>query len=181
MTQRIIRSILFLFAIALFATIALGQSPFSPEAPTTPSINQWQVAQAAGSSKHKIVVVTLDQPQRRQTCRVKSFTMDKLVCSHIGGPHTYLPQQVLALILPGDAGLRLPIMLGLNAGLGVSIWGTVVLVATCPACAAATALAAFICFGFAGAVAMTDDQPDRLFYLADGQRLTGKMSILESR
>lgn len=181
MTQRTIRSILFLITTALLTTIAFAQSPASPGAPTTASINQWRVAQDAGSSEHKIVVVTLDQPQRRQTCRVKSFTMDKLVCSHSGGPHTYLPQQVLALILPGDAGLRLPIMLGLNAGLGVSIWGTVVLVATCPACAAATALAAFICFSFAGAVAITDDQPDRLLYLADRQHLTGNMSILESR
>ena len=180
MYRRIIRSTITLFTLFLlalvFATTALAQSP-SPEGPATSST--WQSAQWAGSSMGRLFVVTLDQPHRRQTCRVRSFTLDKLVCSRaIGGPRTYLPQQVLALILPGDHGLKLRIVLGLNAALGTAIWGTVVFAATCPACAVATGIAAFLLFAAAGAILIGDGQPDRLLYLAPGQQLTGKLRFI---
>ncbi len=147
--------------------------------PTSTS-NLWQVAQSVSSSNSKLFVVTLDQPRRRQTCHVRSFTLDKLVCSRaIGGPRTYLEQQVLALIIPGDEGLKLPIVLGLNGGLGAAIWGTVVLAATCPVCAVATGVAALFFFCAAGVILIADDQPDRLLYLAPGQRLTGKLRSVQ--
>ncbi len=180
MPQQPIRSFLFLFVVAFaYASVAVAQSPTAPEAPTVPAENNWQVAQTAAASEHKLLVITLDQPKRRQTCRVRSFSTDKLVCSHIGGSRTYLPQQVLALIVPGDAALGVRLLLGFNAGLAASIYATVVLVAICPACAAATAFAAFFCFGAAGAVLIGGNQPDRLLYLADGQHLTGKLRFLQ--
>jgi hypothetical protein len=186
MCQRTIRLIVTLFTLALAsAGFALAQSSTSLEAlkiPTgkTPPANDWQIAQQVGSSKGKLLVVTLDQPQRRQACRIQAFTLEKLVCSRaIGGPRTYLPQQVVALILPGDGGYRLRAMLELNGGLGAAIWGTVVLAATCPACAAATAFVAFVLFSFAGAISYTDDQPERLLYLAPGQQLSGKFRFVE--
>jgi hypothetical protein len=186
MCQRTIRLIVTLFTLALAsAGFALAQSSTSLEAlkipiGKTPPANDWQIAQQVGSSKGKLLVVTLDQPQRRQACRIQAFTLEKLVCSRaIGGPRTYLPQQVVALILPGDGGYRLRAILELNGGLGAAIWGTVVLAATCPACAAATAFVAFVLFSFAGAISYTDDQPERLLYLAPGQQLSGKFRFVE--
>jgi hypothetical protein len=106
--------------------------------------------------------------------------VDKLICSRaIGGPRTYLSQQVLALILPGDDGLKLRLVLGLNAGLGAAIWGTIVLAAACPACAVATGIVAFCFFSAAGAILIGDDQPDRAIYLAPGQKLTGKLRFVQ--
>lgn len=174
MIQQSVRSVFSLFAAVLIvATIASAQNPTSTEVVALPTINNWQHAQSSSASERKFFVVTVDEPQRKQTCRVRSFTMDKLVCKS----RTYLPQQVLAIILPGDHALRW--FLGFNAGLGASIYGTVVLTAICPACAAATAFAALVCFGFAGAIAYTDSYPERLLYLAEGQHLTGKLHSLE--
>jgi hypothetical protein len=173
-------SILTLVAVALASAMAaVAQSTTHFEIPSANATHSWQVAQAAWASEKKLVVVTVDQPDRRRSCRVKSFTADKLVCSRaIGGARTYLPQQAIALILPGDERSRIAVVLGLNGGLGAAIWGTVVLAAACPACAVGTGIAAFICFGFAGAVLMTDDQPDRLIYLAPGRQLSRKFSYV---
>jgi len=181
MSQQTIRRILTLFApVLVSATIAFAQSETSLETPTTSSSHTWQLAQSAGSSRSKLFVVTLDQPSRRQTCHVKSFTLEKLVCSRpFGGPRTYLPQRVVAIILPGDDELKLRLVLGLNAGLGAAIWGTVVLSAACPPCAAATGIAALFFFGAAGATLFVDDQPDRLVYLAPGQQLSRKFSYVQ--
>jgi hypothetical protein len=170
--------VLTLFALALVSTtVALAQSPTLPKAIAT----TWEIAQQVGSTKGKLFVVTVDQPDRRQTCRVRSFTLDKLVCSRaIGGPRTYLPQQIVALILPGDGNLKLRLVLGFNAGLGAAIWGTVVLAATCPPCAVATGIAALLLFGAAGAILIGDDQPDSLLYLVPGQQLSGRLGHLQS-
>ncbi len=181
MPQRMIRRVLILSALAIASsTVSLAQSLTAPQAPAIPARNTWQVAQSAGPSKGKLFVVTVDQPQRRQTCHIQSFSVDKLVCSRaIGGPRTYLPQQVVALILPGDGHLKLEVLLGLNGGIGAAVWGTVVLAATCPACAVATGIVAFLLFDAAGAIAIGDDQPDRLLYLASGQQLTRKLGSVQ--
>jgi hypothetical protein len=182
MPNRTVRHALFFFVLCLASlTNAAAQSPDSTETLAIPirSSDSWQDAQSTGSSKGKLFLVTLDQPHRPQTCHVQSFTVDKLVCSRaIGGPRTYLPEQVVALILPGDGAFRLRLLLGLNVGLGAAIWGTVVLAATCPACAVGTGIAALILFGNAG-VALFDDEPDRLLYLAPGQHLTGKLRSIK--
>ncbi|MGA2218495.1 MAG: hypothetical protein ABSG51_10440 [Terracidiphilus sp.] len=180
MLHRTIRRALALFALALASvTIALAQSPTSIA--DVPAYDTWQVAQQLGSSKGELFVVTLDQPQRRQTCRVQSFTPDKLVCSRtLGELRTYLPQQVAALIVPGDGNLKLRLVLGFNGALGAAIWGTVVLAAACPVCAVATGIAALFFFGAAGAVLIGDEQSDRLIYLAPGQHLIGKLRSVQS-
>jgi hypothetical protein len=182
MPDRTIRSILILSALSLVtATIGFAQSPTSSEVRVNPTHDDWQAAQRAGASQGRLVVVTLDHPDRRQSCRVQSFTAQKLVCSRgVGGPRTYLPQQVLALILPGDQKSKIPWVLGFNAGLGAAIWGTVVLAAACPACAVATGIAALLFFAAAGAVLIGDDQPDRLLYLARGQELSKKLGYVQS-
>jgi hypothetical protein len=121
MRQQTIRSILTLFGIALVtATSAFAQSSTSiNENSVINTKNSWQVAQSVGSSKGKLFVVTIDQPNRKQTCRIQSFTVDKLVCTRaIGGPRTYLPQQVTALILPGDNNLMIGFLIGFNGALG---------------------------------------------------------------
>ena len=184
MPQRTTRKILICFALALaFVTIARAQSPTSSETVTIPvdrANDEWQVAQSISSSSRKILVVTLHQPERRASCHIRSFTVDKLVCSRaFGGTHTYLRQQVIALILPGDDDVRLRFVLGLNAVLGAAIWGTVVLAPICPACAVVTGVIALGLFGATGAVLIGDGQPDQIFYLAPGQKLTDKLSSVE--
>jgi len=180
MFQQTIRNILTLALVS--ATIAVAQSSAPREAFKIPDVanNDWQLAQRAGPSKGKIVVVTLDQPQRRQACRIQSFTVDQLVCSGgRGGPRTFLPQQILALIRPGNEAFRRPMFVLFNAAMGAEIWGTVVLVATCPACAAVTAFLAFYSFGAAWVALLGDDESDSLLYLAPGQKLTGKLSSIQ--
>ncbi len=180
MEHRIIRSVFTLTAIVVVtATIACSQSSTSFEV-TTNDHSSWQAAHLTGPSTGKLFVVTIDKPDRRQSCHIQSFSSDKLVCSRaIGAPRIYLAQQVLALILPGDSGLRVPLWIGFNGGLGASIWGTIVLAAACPACAAATAIAALIFFCAAGAVAYTDDQPDKLLYQTPGQELSRKLGYVQ--
>jgi len=181
MIQRAIRRIVSLFALAfILGMIAFAQSPTSPEAHAATTKNTWQGAQLVGSSKGKLLVVTRNQPQRWQTCRIQSFTPDTLVCSRIlGRPRSYLPEQVLALIIPGDNSLKIRLLAGFNVGLASAIWGTVVLVATCPACAVATSVVALLLFCAAGAVLVGDDQPDQLLYLAPGERLSGKFRFVK--
>jgi len=137
--------------------------------------HSWKTAQLLGASQHKLKIITADQPERKQTCRVKSFTQDQLVCARgIGGSRSFTPEKLVAVIVPGDGGLRVPLFIGFNVGLGAAIWGTVVLAAACPACAAATALAALICFSAAGVVAYADDEPDRVLFLTADSELRRK-------
>lgn len=181
MPQQTFRYIFSVFALALVSsTIARAQSPGAREAFGPPAADAWQAAQSVGPSRGELLVVTLNQPHRRQHCRIRFFTPDKLVCSrNFGGPRTYLPQQVLALILPGDHGQNIRLVLGINGALAAAIWGTVLLAATCPACAVATGVAAVCLFAAAGAILSGDEQPDRLLYLAPGQQLTGKLRFLQ--
>src|SRR6185437_7333145 len=108
MPQQYIRSILILIALAVISsTLAVAQSRTSLESGAVTSNHDWQNAQSISSSSGKLFVVTIAQPSRRQPCRIRSFTPDKLVCSRvIGGPRTYFPGQIIALILPGDHGSR---------------------------------------------------------------------------
>ena len=85
MTQRTIRSILIVFSLGLVsATTSFAQSSNSTEVISVPIGNSAhdsrQAAHLTGPSKGKLFVVTLDQPNRRQSCRIQSFTKNKLVC-----------------------------------------------------------------------------------------------------
>lgn len=182
MRQRTIRGVLALFALALVsATVARSQSRNLTEPLAGSVYNTWEIAQQVGSSKGKLIIVTMDQPNRRQTCRIKSFTLEKLVCSRaIGGPQAFLPQQVAALILPGDDGYKLRFVLGTDSASAAAIWGTIVLAATCPVCAVATGIVALGLFLAATAVYIGDDQPDSLLYLAPGQHLSRTLGYVKS-
>jgi hypothetical protein len=183
MPQRTIRRILTLLALAFVpGSIALAQSSTAPRTSVTPPRNTWEYAQSVGSSKGTLFVVTKDQPQRRQTCHMRPFNADELVCSRrIGGPRTYLRQQVVALILPGDQYPTLSKVLSVIGFIdfGAAIWGSVVLAATCPACAVGTGIATLFCFGIAKLFIDGEQQPDRLLYLAPGQKLTGKLGTIK--
>jgi len=187
MFHRTIRLILNLFALALAAaTFAAAQSPTPREAFKTPFVyvanNDWQIALKVGSSKRTLFVVTQDQPQRRQTCHLRSFTADELVCSHGNRSlRTYFRQQVVALILPGDQYSKLSKVLwavGFSE-FGAAIWGSVVLAATCPACGVAAGIGTVFYFGMAALFASGEEQPDRVLYLAPGQKLTGKFRFVQ--
>ena len=178
MPDRNIRRVLIIAFALASGTCAIAQIQSSEEAIQIPIGHSSQSAPPKISGK--LIVVTVDQPNRRQSCRVQSYTPEKLVCQRaIGGPRTYLTPQILALILPGDGGLRLRIVLGLNGGMGAAIWGTVVLAAACPACAVATGVAALLLFCAAGATLIGDGVPDRLVFLAPGQHLSSKLDYVE--
>jgi hypothetical protein len=184
MPQRTIRRILEFFALALASgSLALAQSSTAPGPLVAPPRNTWEFAQSVGSSKGTLIIITKDQPGRRQTCRLRPFNADEFVCSRaIGRPRIYLRQQVAALILPGDKYSKL-LKVGSVIGFsefGAAIWGSVVLAATCPACGVAAGIAAFLYFGIAELFIIGDDdgQPDRLLYLAPGQKLTGKLGSI---
>ena len=181
-----LRTVILLFAFTV-ASAATGftQLPASTRVVTIPAGNDanytWEFAQSFDPSKHKLYVVTLDQPTRRHTCHIQSFTNDKLVCSRaIGGfSRTYLPQQIVAILLPGDDELRRWVLLGINGGLGASIWGTVVIAAACPACAVGTGIMALWFLGAAGTTLVCGDVPDRLLYLAPGHELSSKLGYVQ--
>ena len=182
MPHSIIRRILTVLALAVAsATAVLAQSTTTFQVPVNTYTSDWQIAQQVGASEGKLIVVTVDQPERRETCRIHSFTRDKLVCFRaFAAPRTYLPKQVAALIIPGSVvRFRIPLWIGSNAGLGASIWATVVLAAACPACAVGTGIAALVFFAFAGALVYGDDQPDRLLYLAPGHHLGGNVGYVQ--
>jgi len=181
MPQRGITHIFTLFFVValISANIASAQSSRAPDILTVSDSHTWHYAQVLGGSKRKLYVITIDQANRRHTCRVQSFTDDKLVCARaIGTPRTYRSNQIVAILLPGDDALRFRVLLGLKAGLGGAIWETVVLAATCPACAVGMGIAAFVFFAAAGAIGFTDDVPDRLLYLAPGQQLSRKLGYV---
>lgn len=162
------------------ATVGRAQATTLYVPTNTDAMQTWQLAQSVGASKGKLYVVTVDKPNNRQSCRIQSFTLDKLVCSHVfGGSHTYLPQQVIALLIPGDRELKLRLVIGLNGGMAAAVWGTVVLAAACPACAVGTGIVALALFSAAGAILVGDDQPDRLLYLATGRRLSDKLGYIQ--
>jgi hypothetical protein len=192
MPQRFLRNLAIVIALNLvFATVTLAQSPHPVDLPAAipvqnvemtvlaeTSAEGWQVAQSVTSSGGKIFVVSFDKPNRRQSCRVQSFTDEKIVCSRpFGGSRIYLKEQVAALILPGDQALTTGLFVGFNAGLGASIWASVVLAAACPVCAAGTALAALVFFDLAGLTAFTGGEPERLVYRTPGQELSLKYGV----
>jgi hypothetical protein len=112
------RNHLALFTLTLVATAAAAAQPRTQIGLAVPlgRNSSWQAAQAAGASIYKLYVVTADHPDRRHSCRVRSFTTDMLVCSRvIGEPRTYRLDQVDAIIIPGDGHLKLRIWVGLNA------------------------------------------------------------------
>ncbi len=187
MSQRAIRRILIVFAFALASAIAAVAQSSNPletvkiSIGNAPARDNWPAALQAASAKGKLVVVTVDQPNRRQSCHLQSFTPDQLVCSLAHGRRrTYLSQQVAALILPGYGWLKPWFMILANGVMGAATWGTVVLAATCPVCAVLTGLDAASAFIGAWVVPHSDDMPpDRLLYLAPGQHLSRKFAYVK--
>lgn len=175
------RSIFNHFGLALIsATFACAQATTSFTAPISSGNESWESAQSLGSAKHKLIVITLDEPDHRQTCHVRSFTQEKLVCSRaFGASRTYQSKQVAAIILPEEDDLRIPLFVMFNGVTGLAIWGTVVLSATCPVCAAGTAIVSVIFSVFSGVNVFADGTPGRTIYLAPGQRLTGKLRPIQ--
>ena len=182
MKNRTIQTIVAISALVLASScVAAAQAGTTVTARVNGPADDWQEALTTIASDHKVAVVTVDQPDRKQKCHIQSFTADKLVCSRaIGAPRTFSAQQVVAIILPGVHGRTLAFFLGFNGGLGASIWGTVVLAAACPACAVGTGIAALVFFELAGLTAFTgEDQPDKLLYLAPNHELSLKLGYVQ--
>ncbi len=179
MTRSTVYRIMILAGLAAgLAAMGRAQAGNSVEVPVRgdsadgPVTNEWQIAQRAGTSYRRLFVVTVDQPKRRQSCRVQSFTAEKLVCSRSKGRNKiYLPQEVSALIVPGSGGDRMWFFIGFSAEVGATIWGVAVLVAGCPGCAVAAGIAGFSWFGLAWLMGRPERRPEKLLYLALGTQL----------
>lgn len=186
MACRISRTLTSILAFTLLcSTFAEAQEQVThSETPAADKLHTWEVAQFRAPAGRKVQVVTIAQPTHRASCRVASFTADQLTCkSPFGSTRIYKSQEIAALILPGDYNQRFPFVIGFNTAAGFAVWGTVALVATCIPCAAATALAAILFLGAAGACLIADDVPDSLLYLAPGLELhvKGYVSMSEMR
>jgi hypothetical protein len=170
MQLRMSRTLVILLAGSVVALApVLAQTSTVSTLPGSVTSN-WDDAQTSLSSSGKLIVVTADEPHQRRVCHVRSMTAERLVCrAGIGLTRTYLPEQIAALIVPGDKVLTIAMFTGFNAGLGASIWSTIILAAACPLCAAGTAAAAFLFFDLGGATLFTGPDPERLAYLAPGQ------------
>jgi hypothetical protein len=176
--------IIAILTVSLFSgSLALAQQTSTPEpVQETASIpafdlhEDWAKASAIASSKHKLIIATSADPTHRHACRVQSFTPDQLVCKgSFGKTNAYKPQEIAALITPGDKDFKLRGVLVVNGVAAAAIWGTVVLAATCIPCAVATGVAALFILGAAGAILIADDQPEAILYLAPGQTLQVKL------
>lgn len=178
MAHRFTRSLTCILALTFLSqTLALGQDQTpSVDPPVTGRTQSWDYAPSSVRSGAKLFVITMAQPTRRTICRVQSFTVDQLACKGpFGATRIYKPQEIAALIIPGDQGLKLRLLLGFNTALGAAIWGTVVLAPVCPPCAVGTGITALFFFGAAGAIMIADDQPESVLYLAPGQQLNSKL------
>jgi hypothetical protein len=182
MAHPIARTLITALALALALTL-LSQSLALAQNQTTTvylpaggTFHTWNDASAHTPYGRKIFVVTVAQPTHRETCRIQSFTVDRLVCQGpFGRTRIHKPQDVAALILPGEFDLKLRLLLGFDGASAAAAWGTLVLAATCIPCAVATGVVALFFFGASGAILIGDDQPDALLYLAPGQQLQVKV------
>ena len=172
-----------LMATLLSTTVVLAQGEQEPVSSTS-VINvpigpnkDWAQASAIASSRHKLIIVTLAEPTLRHTCRVQSFTPDQLVCKgSFGKTRTYNPQEIAALIIPGNKDLRLGVFLIFTGGGAAAMWGTLELAAACIPCAFATVAAAILitrhCMRHRDGIRPT---PELLLYLMPSQTLQIKL------
>jgi hypothetical protein len=181
MAQSAARIAATLATILLSGSLALAQQTPTPqpaqETVPTPAFDQgnWAKASALASSKHKLIIATAADPTRRRACRVKSFTPDQLVCKgNFGTTNTYKPQEIAALIIPGNKDFRLGAFLIFNVVGAAAMWGTVELAAACIPCAFATDATAILiarrCRGH-----RDGGRPEVLLYLTPGQTLQVKL------
>ena len=183
LSQQTLRRLLTLATLTLLsATLALAQETSQPGDHdfAKQSTDNWGDTVTVSTSGKKLFVLTMANPTHRHTCRLQSFAADKLVCK--GSFHkarVYKPQDIAALTISDDKHFKvrdLPELVVFNALAGASTWGTIVLVPTCPLCAAATAFAAVVYLVLSNSTFPVDG-PESLLYLAPGQTLQVKLRI----
>ena len=168
MTDRTIRFLSTILAVILLSrTMAMAQAKPIPAGP----IYSWTNTSLRTQSDKKLVVITIAEPTHRFACRVLSSTDEQLECQGSRGKtRIYRPQQIAALILPGQGRLREWLWIGFNTP-GILIgWATLRLGDTCKPCAVPTGVA-FALFGVAHSVHLEEYDPDHLIYLAPPEQL----------
>ncbi|HEY5055788.1 MAG TPA: hypothetical protein VII58_06485 [Acidobacteriaceae bacterium] len=182
LSQQTLRRLLTLATLTLLsATLALAQETPQPDNRdfAKNGTDNWSYAATLIPSHKKLVLVTMADPTHRHRCFVQSITADQLVCKvSFHQTRIYKPQDVAALTMSGDKRFKihdLPELLFANAVAGAGAWGTIVLAPACPLCAAATAFEALVMLIVAGDIALPDDRPESLLYLAPGQTLQVKL------
>ncbi len=151
-------------ALSLISGAALGQAPQTAT---------WQGAQGLVATKKKVEIITIAHPKRRYSCVVDSINANEIICEHSGHITTFRAEDVAAVIEPGYHSHWYLYFAGSLAAAGAATWGTVVLAAVCPICAAATGVAALFLYVITpGTAFLSDgDSADSLLYLAPGQTL----------
>jgi len=127
----------------------------------------------------KIVVVTVKNPTRRQTCTVQEITLDRLVCSHHSGSTIYNAADIAALVLPAVRDWRWLVFAGFfGSGAGI-ITGACFLASVAIPLAIPVALIGGVIVLVSPLVFSWDDAPgpahDTLIYQKSGTTLTVKL------
>jgi hypothetical protein len=164
MTITTVNRLIMVLALSLISGAALGQAP---QAAT------WQGAQALVVAKKNVKIITIAHPKLRHPCAVVSISANEIICGHSGHTMTFRAEDVAAVIEPGEHSHWYLYFAGSLAAAGAATWGTVVLAAVCPICAAATGVAALFLYVITPGTAFLsdDDSADSLLYLAPGQTL----------
>jgi hypothetical protein len=194
LSQQTLRRLLALATLTLLsATLALAQSPTqatgssTPSAPSSgvipwtsyslPQYTNWnRLAQLHLGGK--LFVVTMAHPHLRHVCNVQSFANEQLVCKDpLGVTHTYQPQKIAALIIPGQQTNVLAYFLGFTGAGAAATWGTLVLASTCVPCAVVTGMVAGLLYivALGSGMGADADTPDQLLYLSPGETLQAKL------
>jgi hypothetical protein len=128
---------------------------------------------SACRAKKNVKIITIAHPKLRHSCTVVSISANEIICGHSGHTMTFRAEDVAAVIEPGEHSHWYLYFAGSLAAAGAATWGTVVLAAVCPICAAATGVAALFLYVITPGTAFLsdDDSADSLLYLAPGQTL----------
>ena len=158
------------FSATLLATPVFAQEFLIPQAPDPAAIPSWPVTVPGD----EVLVITVAEPGKRHSCKVKSLTAQALTCSRSLGrdPIVYAPDQVEALISPRSHSLWWVQSL-LAAGIGGGIMYGAVLLNPISEAAAITVgiIAAFVIISSPVYSLDAEDTPDRLLFLRPGHTL----------
>ncbi len=159
------------FSATLLATPLFAQEFLIPQRPDPAAIPSWPVTVPLD----EVLVVTVAEPGKRHSCKVKSLTAQALTCSRSLGrdPVVYEPEQVEALISPRSHS-HAWVQALLAAGIGGGIMYGAVLLNPISEAAAVTVgiIAAFVIISSPMYALDGDDTPDSLLFLQPGHTLS---------
>jgi hypothetical protein len=183
MARQITRTLATILSLTLLSTyLAHGQDKPLQSARWDPTV--WQTGHHADPrlnlrQDERLVLFTLAEPTRGQTCRLSSIDANQIVCSRSGRKlQAYRVEDIAALVLPGCHTSTLSAIIWPAAGAVGFTVGAGILMPT--AVAAGVVLAIMAGGDSLGALAEAicnsyHHSPDQVLYLAPGQQLHFKL------